>query len=273
MSEQPLRILSLGAGVQSSALALMVACGEVAPMLDAAIFADTQAEPAKVYRWLDWLEKRLPFPVYRVTAGNLETDFLKALGNKGERCAQPPFYVRNPASGDAGGMLWRQCTQDYKLRPIRRKTRELCKAAGVKTAEQWIGISLDEHYRMKPSGVMSITNIFPLVDRRISRYACLEWMKKHGYPEPPKSACYFCPYINNQRWKDIKQHEPVDFERACTFDEKLRESRAKSVGGVGITGELFVHRSFKPLRLTVLTNVEAGEMDLFNNECEGMCGV
>ena len=50
-------VLSLGAGVQSSTLALMAAAGEVTPMPDAAIFADTQAEPAGVYRWLDWLEK------------------------------------------------------------------------------------------------------------------------------------------------------------------------------------------------------------------------
>ena len=38
------RFLSLGAGVQSSTLALMIAHGEV-PMVDAGIFADTQAEP------------------------------------------------------------------------------------------------------------------------------------------------------------------------------------------------------------------------------------
>ncbi len=62
MSE-PIHILSLGAGVQSSTLALMAAAGEVSPMPTAAIFADTQDEPASVYKWLDWLEKQLPFPV------------------------------------------------------------------------------------------------------------------------------------------------------------------------------------------------------------------
>ena len=68
----PMHILSLGAGVQSSTLALMAAKGEVGPMPMAAIFSDTQAEPKEVYDWLDWLEKQLPYPVYRVTAGNLE---------------------------------------------------------------------------------------------------------------------------------------------------------------------------------------------------------
>lgn len=64
------RILSLGAGVQSSTLALMAAHGEI-ERPDCAIFADTQAEPESVYRWLDWLETQLPFPVLRVTKGEM----------------------------------------------------------------------------------------------------------------------------------------------------------------------------------------------------------
>ena len=70
MSE-PIHIISLGAGVQSSTMALMAACGEITPMPVAAIFADTQNEPKSVYVWLDWLEKQLPFPVNLVTQGNL----------------------------------------------------------------------------------------------------------------------------------------------------------------------------------------------------------
>lgn len=54
VSQDPVHILSLGAGVQSSTLALMAAAGEITPMPQAAIFADTQAEPASVYKWLDW---------------------------------------------------------------------------------------------------------------------------------------------------------------------------------------------------------------------------
>ena len=79
---EPIHILSLGAGVQSSCLALMAAKGEVGPMPVAAVFADTQAEPASVYKWLDWLETQLPFPVYRVTAGSLTKESLRVYVNK-----------------------------------------------------------------------------------------------------------------------------------------------------------------------------------------------
>ena len=43
-----LTVISLGAGVQSSVMALMAAHGEITPMPDCAIFADTQAEPTRV---------------------------------------------------------------------------------------------------------------------------------------------------------------------------------------------------------------------------------
>ena len=66
----PLRILSLGAGVQSTTLALMIEKGEI-PMVDCAIFSDTMGEPKKVYEHLDWLEQNVSFPIYRISKGNL----------------------------------------------------------------------------------------------------------------------------------------------------------------------------------------------------------
>jgi len=78
----PIHIISLGVGVQSSTMALMASKGEIGPMPTAAIFADTQAEPKSVYMWMDWLEKQLPFPVYRVTAGSLATQSLRTAVSK-----------------------------------------------------------------------------------------------------------------------------------------------------------------------------------------------
>src|SRR5689334_16486787 len=95
-----LNIISLGAGVQSSTMALMAAHGEITPMPDCAIFADTQAEPKTVYTWLDWLEPRLPFPVYRVTEGNLADDSVrirtsKLSGKRYMKGAIPAFVLKS----------------------------------------------------------------------------------------------------------------------------------------------------------------------------------
>lgn len=76
ITEPTLRILSLGAGVQSTTLALM-ACDGTLPGLDAAIFADTGWEPPAVYRQVKRLSEDLwwkHIPTYRVSKGNLRTD-------------------------------------------------------------------------------------------------------------------------------------------------------------------------------------------------------
>ena len=86
-------IISLGAGVQSSTMALMAAKGEITPMPDCAIFADTGWEPKRVYEWLDWLETQLPFPVYRVSKGNLRDDIVNSFQK--QRFASVPFYTES----------------------------------------------------------------------------------------------------------------------------------------------------------------------------------
>jgi hypothetical protein len=270
MRDEPIHILSLGAGVQSSTLALMAAAGEVTPMPTAAIFADTQAEPKEVYDYLAYLTPLLPFPVHIVTSGNIESDFLRALADPSERCGQPPFFVWSEEK-QALNVLWRKCTKEYKLDPIRRKTREL---RGGRLVSQWIGISLDEAHRMKPSGVQYIENAYPLIDKRMKRHDCLRWMEKGGYKTPPKSACRFCPYINNARLRTMRDTHPEEWQKLVAFDHAMRTTQKATVNGARITGTLYVHRSCKPIdEVDLSTEMDQGQGDLFGNECEGLCGV
>lgn len=277
MSE-PLRILSLGAGVQSSVLAMMSALGEL-PRLDAAIFADTQAEPRSVYDFFEKLKAMVeeaphPFHIHLVTAGNLEEDFLNVLSGKKKRCGQPPFITKE---GDARpGRLWRQCTQDYKIHPIRQQVRKVMEDHGVKASEgaieQWIGITTDEASRMKPSGVKYIAHRWPLIELSMSRNHCIEWAAEHNLPIPPKSACYFCPYMNDDRLREMRDKEPEEWQRAIEFDKKLRSMRVD--GGCGIRGDIYIHRSGKPLdEVDLSTDYDRGQLNMFNEECEGMCGL
>lgn len=248
----------------------MAAHGEITPMPDCAIFADTQAEPQEVYDYLAYLTPLLPFPAHVVTAGNLEDDFYAALADPKGRCGQPPLMVWNHSKG-VGGRLWRQCTQEYKLSPIRRKVREL---SGGKRVRQLIGISLDEAHRMKPSGVGYIENVYPLVDMRMTRDDCLRWMAAHGYRKPPKSACYFCPYIDDDRLRDMRDRMPKEWQRLIHFDRRIRELQGAVDNGARITGTLYVHRSCKPIdEVDLRTAEDAGQMNLFGEECAGMCGV
>lgn len=263
---EPITILSLGAGVQSSTLALMAKHGEATPMPVAAIFADTGDEPASVMRWLDWLEKQLPFPVIRATAGRFSEHVLAGIA-AGTRVSNPPLFVQSDNPDSPGfGLLTRDCTRDFKVAVIKREVRKLLEKHGAKTAEQWIGISLDEVQRMKESGVNYSKHRWPLIEKRMSRHDCLRWMDAHYYPTPPKSACVFCPYRSDAGWKKLKTEDRESFDAAVKFDVAIRR------GIHGVKGECFVHRSLKPLGDINFSpdddQLEFGMM----NECEGLCG-
>ena len=266
---EPIHVLSLGAGVQSSTMALMAAKGELKPMPVAAIFADTKGEPQSVYDWLDYLEPLLPFPVYRVIEKN---GLLSDLDNgiDGKRCSNPPIYTK--AEDGTGGILTRTCTADFKIRPLIRKTKEIVGWKGRKPKEvkcvTWIGISLDEIQRVKDSSEPWIKHRWPLLELGMRRYQCLKWMKDNGYPKPPRSACWFCPYHSNDEWRRLRDEEPNEWAKALALDKRIRK------GVYNVKSELYLHRSRQPLdEVDLSTDVERGQgtLNLWDNECDGVC--
>jgi len=274
-----LNIISLGAGVQSSTMALMAAHGEITPMPDCAIFADTGAEPKGVYDWLDWLEQKLPFPLHRVQKGDLSKDELRVARSRksGKLYLKQsiPAFVLSPEGKK--GLLGRKCTADYKIVPIQQLVRKLTgikrQGKGVVGAEMWIGISTDEAHRMKPSRVDYIRNTWPLIDAKMSRDDCLRWMRNKGYPEPPRSACRFCPFHSDEEWSRLKTEEPAEFALVEQFERDL-QAAAKSQEA--LKGIPFLHDSMRPIG-DVDFQQKATEthkqLSMFGNECEGMCGV
>ena len=265
-----LRILSLGAGVQSSTLALMIQRGEI-PMVDAAIFADTIGEPKIVMKWLNWLEKQLSFPVYRVSKGNLRQDTIDRSngGGKYKYFLDIPFFTRHEVTGKKG-LGKRQCTTHYKIIPVAQKIRQLLglkKRQRVKkdmSVELLMGISYDELFRMKPNRIPYIQNVFPLIDMKMNREDCKNWMKDNGYPNPPRSACTFCPFHSNEEWRDIKNNEE-EWQQVVAFDKTIRK---------GTNDEYlnFLHNSAEPID-QVNFNKKDNQPSLFIDGCvEGYCG-
>lgn len=269
--------LSLGAGVQSSTLALMYATRELEPMPKAAIFADTQAEPQSVYKWLDWLESQLPFPVHRVSKGNLQDKILEMrVTEDGRRFSKAdiPLFTINLKTGSKGAVPNRNCTVEYKIKQINKFLR---KDVGVKRGEKTpqcvsvIGISMDEIRRMKPSRDPWVVLRWPLIEKRINRHRCIAWMEERGYPTPPRSACVFCPYHSNAEWRRLQLEEPEEFQRAVQFEKDLQEAKANSTK---YHTKPFLHNSCKPLdEIDFRTDVERGQGLLWDDECEGMCGI
>jgi hypothetical protein len=264
IGENSVKIISLGWGVQSFTLAAMAALGKLEPV-DAAIHADTTHEMSGTYKFAKkltpWLEER---GVRVVTVGDPEqaktvTTFKTDI----------PAFTESIEDG-VYGQLRRQCTSRWKIMPIRRwireelERRELKKTPGL--VEQWIGISLDEATRMKPADVKYITHRWPLIEMRMTRHDCKLWLEAHGLEVPPRSSCTFCPFHNQEAWRDMKMNHKKDWQEAIEVDYKIRKARPPY--------DLFVHPARIPLEEVDLRNQEdRGQLSLWDEECDGVCGV
>lgn len=275
-----MRILSLGAGIQSSTILLMSCKGEL-PKLDGAIFADTQFEPSAVYDNLRFLieeAEKHGIPVHVRTKGNIETDSLKSRvrgrSEDGHRWASMPWAVDTGTKG--GGKIKRQCTTEYKLQVIDRFCRR--DVLGLKprqhapkepVIEKWIGISRDESHRIKPAIQTYDLNEYPLIGFPVdygismSRIECVGWLEKaHPSRYFPRSACIGCPYRSDAEWREMRRLHPEDWKRAVEFDAAIR------VAG-GMRGDTYTHRKLKPLDEAI----GGDEPSLWGEECHGICGV
>ena len=180
------------------------------------------------------------------------------------------------ATREGDGIGRRQCTDNYKIRPIRRRIREMLglrprqRVPAGTTIELWLGISTDEAIRMKTSRDPWMTNRYPLIERGMSRSDCMNWWKKR-YDRPlERSACVACPFQSRKRWVETKRRWPEMFAEAVEIDARLRER-------LSLDKTPYLHSLRRPLAEAVaLDEVALGDdeqRDGFGNECEGHCGV
>lgn len=257
------RILSLGAGVQSSVLLCLSAKG-VLPRVDAAIFADTGWEPKQVYEHLDRLEREIAapagIPILRVTSGNIRADAL----DPHHRFASMPLYILNQDGGN--GMPRRQRTGEYKIKPIKKKVREILGhpypsrvPKGV-FVEQWVGISTDEFHRAKDADVQYMRNRHPLIEMDWSRADCIHYLTSLGLADTPKSSCLGCPFHGNAQWRSIRDSSPEEWADVVEFDAAIRQGNARAnAAGNRLLGQAYLHRSRVPLSEAPIDHVTAAE--------------
>lgn len=265
--------LSLGAGVQSSALLVLSCIDERVPKPDVAIFADTGDEPPWVYEYVevlrDWAAPH-GVPIEVAKKGVL-SEWVTDKSKEGKLFVNVPVYTLDPKSGKEG-MLRRQCTREFKVHPITQKVRELLgyepRQRVKHRVRSMLGITIDEVSRMKPSWHKWVINTFPLVDLGLHRHDCFQIMQDAGLPEPKKSACVYCPYHGDVYWQWMKDNHPDQFQRAVDFDHAIRDMTMKGGERPG-----YVHRSCKPLDEVRFGVDDPDQLTMFDAECEGMCGV
>lgn len=278
-----LRVLNLGAGVQSTAIYLMIVDKEL-PAVDVAIFADTGDEPRAVYDHVNYL-RSLPGPeIVTVTAGNLGDNLVRGVNSTGQRFVAIPSFLS--VDGEATGIGRRQCTKEYKLIPIEAEIRQML---GVEPGKripkdvhitQVFGLSFDE-----PKRVVRVKDQFrnrsqwdcefPLFDQYMTRQDCLAYLKDRlPNIHIPRSACVYCPYKSDAEWQLLKETDPHGWARAVEIDKAIRDETSVCTRGMNATQ--YLHRSCVPLELVQLQPKEESRQKRIpwsDMDCEGMCGV
>jgi len=247
---------SFGGGTQSVAIAVLVARGDL-PTPEVIVMADTGYEASETWEYLDaHVQPLLNGAVVVLPPERYQTtDGLQAQNGK----VLLPVFTAN-----GHGQLPNYCTNEWKVRPVRRHLRDLGHGP-ANPVTTWIGISIDEVHRAKPSGLGWQEHHYPLLfDVPMRRDECRALVERAGLPTPPKSSCHFCPFRGNAQWRRLRDHWPDDFACAVGHDRVIR----------GIDPDAFVHRSGVPLAEAQI-DTEGAQADLFGEiECDsGYCWV
>ena len=260
-----LKVISLGMGVQSTAVYLMSSIGYKLPKADYAIFAEPQAEHYKTYDMLKcllkWKEENDGIEIIVNRDNNIYTDQLKTNPNKHVRVPQIPAHTKPT------GIARRQCTYEYKIAPVIKTTRKLHglkPRQRMKPTEMWLGISTDEIERMKDSVLYNIDYFYPLIYHRLSRTDCVNFFKENNFPVPVKSSCVFCPYHSNSFWAELQKENGDAWKKSVEVDKAIRRK-------YGMDRDMYLHNSHKPLEEI---DFEDKQLPLFEGfDCEGHCGL
>jgi len=245
---------SYGGGTQSIAIALLVATGKL-PRPDLIVMADTSFEATETWEYtFAYVLPLLDSIGLTIELAPHELATVDDYGHHGDLLI--PAYT-------ATGKLDTYCSSEWKKLVLRRYLRH----KGITRCVTWLGMSTDEVERLKPSDVQWQASCWPLCGLpreydygvRMSRADCRKLILDSGWPEPPKSSCWKCPHRRNPQWQRLKMFYSRDFQRACQFDEQIRERDPLHA--------VYLHESRQPLAEVDFTRPDA--TTLFGEESGG----
>lgn len=230
---------SYGGGTQSVAIAVLVAQGRL-PKPEVVAMADTGREASETWEYTDeWVR-----PLLRTVGLEIqvvkESDVPPSLygGAEDDTLLIPAFTIKSA--------LPTFCSAQWKRDMVNRFFRSLGYGPSNPTLN-WVGFSVDELARVTPNRSKWQHVHYPLIwDVRMRREECRLLVEEFGFPTPPKSSCWMCPYRRNAQWRRLRDFYPEDFEKACVLDEEIRAK--DKMGGV------WLHDSRVPLRLADLSD-------------------
>jgi 3'-phosphoadenosine 5'-phosphosulfate sulfotransferase (PAPS reductase)/FAD synthetase len=246
------RSVSYGGGVQSTALLVLAAEGRIDFRVFLMANVGDDSEHPDTIRYVRKVAKPYAFK------HGIELVELSKVMVRGDRAGQVETLLGRlnrgsmaiPVRRSAGGPpMSRSCTADFKVGVVGRALKRMG-ATVDDPATVALGISVDEMERAKP-GIDPLApyqrRVYPLLDLGLRRSDCRTIIEAAGLPVPPKSACWFCPFHDDDAWKNLHSDRPDLFEQAVALEGRM--SAATSDGR-----PVFLTRHGVPLDRAVATD-------------------
>lgn len=274
-----LQVLSCGAGMQSTALALMSCEMKIrmrdpklkwniypeVPIYDVIIFCDLGLEPPWVYDQVAFIKRACDDAgiLFVVLDTHLYEDYVKGFGFAHMKSI--PFWTINPDGKKA--MMTRVCTIEYKIKVIEKYIREnylhyrkgqRIKKQHIGSIDLHIGFSYEEKSRANASKSKLFVNKFPLIKMKAERHDNFKYIKEKWGLETKASACCICPFHRNFFFRYLKEFYPQEYNAVVRLDNILDYRRPLTP----IKSELYISRSRK--RISDLSDDECGDAEFFS---------
>lgn len=245
-------VWSYGGGTQSAAIAVLVLQGRL-PRPDMVVMADTSRERQATWDYLaEVAGPGLASIGLTVEVASHDLATVDMFAQNGDLLL-PAFTRQNGATGK----LPTFCSDKWKKAVIHRYLR----SRGIEDCDVWIGMSVDELERMKPSGLLWYRHVWPLIDLRINRANCVALVEAFGWPTPPKSRCWMCPNMAPREWQRMKREEPGEFAQAVALEKQIRARDP----------DAYLHPLALPLEQAVRQHTAVGQRDMFDGCDSGYC--
>ncbi len=220
-----LRVFSHGGGAQSIATLVLAAQGRVS--YDAFLFCNV-GEDSENPKTLDYhRDVAIPFAAeHGLNLVELRRE-MRGGGTRTvlEEITGQPKSVPFPVRLEGGGFGTRRCTERFKVKVVARWTTQHG-ATAADPAVCGIGISMDELHRATTTErVKHQRTEYPLLDLRLSRSDCRRIIADAGLAQPPKSACWFCPFQSLEDRRRQRKDEPEVFAAAIALEQTVNEHR------------------------------------------------
>lgn len=239
------QVCSYGGGVQSVAIAVLIAQGKL-PKPDYMVIADTGRERLSTWDYLErHVQPMLAEVGLRVEIAPHSLATVDLFSHQ-DAVLMPmyttltPNYVPEAAYPERGVSKLRTfCSSEWKARVIERYLKQTYK---LKNYITWLGYSFDgrdaSRIKIDRNGQRVPGYYYPLVDTLpLTRSDCEQVILGAGLPLPRKSTCRGCPHQTDAEWLDTKLNHPEDFAAAIQDEQEMQ----------AVDPHVWMHKSVKPI--------------------------